>query len=494
MNIFLSYNWNNKTEADYIEKNLTSIGISIKRDLKDVKYKDDLREFMGQIRESDFAIILISVDYLKSPNCLYELSQLFKDKDFDRKILPIICDETKIYGIKDKVSIIKYWSDKCNETEELIKGLESTNSLSLLKELKIYKDIYSSIDEFIDNITKRLNVNFSDAVKNNFEDILGFIGYNHDSLQNEILRIRNIDNIQLKEIELEKLLRNYPNNKDIIFALGFFNLNEANNYLKAKDYFLEYIDINDKSYIAFNNLGLACHNLNEFELAEKYYNKGLNLNPNSFEIFHNLGNLEAKKKNYPKAREFYEKTIGLYPKDAETFYNIAKIYTDFEGDLELGKEYYKRAIELEPDFFMAYNNLASIYLREKNFDESIKILELGLAQNPNDYVTLYNLATLLTIHVKDYAKAKKYFRESIRLNNFYISAKLGLAKLLILNYGDIEEARELLLDAYKIEPSNEQILVHLSIVYNMLGEPENSNEFYNKACEINPKLKNKNYS
>lgn len=490
MDIFLSYNWNNKTEADYIEKNLSSIGISIKRDIKDIKYKDDLREFMHQIRESDFAIILISVDYLKSPNCLYELSQLFKDKDFDKKILPIICDDTKIYGIKEKVSIIKYWSDKCIETEELIEGLEATNSLNLLKELKIYKDIYSSIDEFIDNITKRLNVNFSDAVKNNFEDILEFIGYNRDSLQNEILRIRNIDNTQLKEIELEKLLRTNPNNKDIIFALGFFNLNEANNYLKAKNYFTEYIENNnDESYIAFNNLGLACHNLNEIESAEKYYYKGLDLNPNSFEIFHNLGNLEAKKKNYQKAREFYEKTIGLYPKDAETFYNIAKIYTDFEGKLDLGKQYYKRAIELEPDFFMAYNNLASIYLREQNFDEAIRILELGLEQNPNDYVTLYNLATLITIHLNDYAKAKKYFRESIRLNNFYISAKLGLAKLLILNYDDIEEAKELLLDAYKIEPSNEQILVHLSIVYNMLGELESSNEFYSKASEINPKLK-----
>lgn len=214
MNIFLSYNWNNKTEADYVEKNLSSIGISIRRDLKDIKYKDDLREFMRQIRDSDYAIILISTDYLKSPNCLYELSELFKDRDFDKKILPVICDKTKIYGIKDKVEIIKYWSDKCTETEEYIKELEPTNSLNLLKELKVYKDIYSSIDEFIDNITKRLNVKFSDAIKNNFEDILMFIGYNQDSLQNEIIRIRNIDNTQLKEIELEKLLRSYPNNKD----------------------------------------------------------------------------------------------------------------------------------------------------------------------------------------------------------------------------------------------------------------------------------------
>lgn len=490
MNIFISYNWNNKAEADLVEKNLSALGISIKRDINDLKYKDDLREFMQQIRETDFAIILVSIDYLNSPNCLYELSQLFKDKDYDKKILPLICDGTKIYGISDKIEVVKFWSEKCIETEKLIKEIDPVNALNLLKELKIYKDIYSSIDEFIDNITKRLNITFSDAVKNNFSDILNFIGLNNNPIQNEIIRIRSIENIQLKEIELEKLLRQYQNNKDIIFALGYINLNETKNYLKAKEYFKEYIEnYDEKSYVAFNNLGLACHNLNEIELAEQYYNKGLEINPNSFEIFHNLGNLEAKKKNYGKARELYEKTIGLYPNDAETFYNIAKIYTDFEGNLNLGKKHYIKAIELEPSFFMAYNNLASIYLREKKIPEAIKTLELGLEQNPNDYVTLYNLATLTVLHLNDFIKAKKYFRESIRLNNLYVSAKLGLAKLLLLHFEDAEEAKELLLDAYNIEPNNEAVLIHLSIVFNILGDITKSSEFEEKALKINASLK-----
>jgi tetratricopeptide (TPR) repeat protein len=489
MNIFLSYNWNNKPQADYIEKNLSSLGISIKRDINDLNYKDDLREFMTQIRESDFAIILVSVDYLKSPNCLFELTQLFKDKDYDKKILPIICDKTKIYGIGEKVSIIKYWSEKCTEIESQIQVLEPTNALNLLKELKLYKDIYSSIDEFIENITKRLNINFSDAVKNNFKDILDFIGFDHNPLQEEIIRIGGIDNLQLKELELEKLLRQYPNNKNVIFAIGYINLNEAKNYLKAKEYFKEYINYDDKSYIAYNNIGLACHNLDEIESSEEYYNKGLELNPDSFEIFHNLGNLEAKKKNYTKAREFYNKTIGLYPNDAETFYNIAKIYTDFEDNFNLGKKNYLKAIELEPDFFMAYNNLASIYLREKNFKEAIKTLELGLKYKSDDYVSLCNLATLTTLHLKDHTKAKRYYRESIRLNNLYVSPKLGLAKLMLLYFEDAEEARELLLDAYNLEPSNQDVLMHLSIVYNIIGDMTKSKEFEEKALEINPNLK-----
>jgi tetratricopeptide (TPR) repeat protein len=489
MNIFLSYNWNNKTEADYIEKNLSSIGISIKRDINNLNYKDDLREFMTQIRESDYAIILVSVDYLKSPNCLFELIQLFKDKDYDKKILPIIFDNTKIYSVSDKVSIIKYWSEKCIEIESQIKILEPTNALNLLKELKLYKDIYSSIDEFLENISKRLNINISDAVKNNFKDILDFIGFDHNPLKKEIIRIRSIDNIHLKELEFEKLLRQYPNNKDIIFAIGYINLIEAKNYLKAKEYFKEYIIYDNQSYIAFNNLGLAYQNLNEIELAEEYYNKGLEINPNGFEIFLNLGNLEAKKKNYTKARELYIKTIGLYPNDAETFYNIAKIYTDFEGNFVLGKVNYLKAIDLEPDFVMAYNNLASIYLREKNFEDAIKTLELGLKYNTDDSISLCNLATLTTLHSKDHTKAKRYFRESIRLNNLYLSPKLGLAKLLLLYFEDAEEAKELLLDAHKIEPNNQDVLIHLSIVYDLIGDKTKSKEFEEKVLKIYPDLK-----
>lgn len=82
-------------------------------------------------------------------------------------------------------------------------------------------------------------------------------------------------------------------------------------------------------------------------------------------------------------------------------------------------------------------------------------------------ISLCNLATLTTLHSKDHTKAKRYYRESIRLNNLYLSPKLGLAKLLLLYFEDAEEAKELLLDAHKIEPNNQDVLIHLSIVYDL---------------------------
>lgn len=45
---------------------------------------------MKKIREHDFAILLISHEYLISPNCMYEFLQVLKEKDFEKKILPVI--------------------------------------------------------------------------------------------------------------------------------------------------------------------------------------------------------------------------------------------------------------------------------------------------------------------------------------------------------------------------------------------------------------------
>ncbi|TLX73701.1 tetratricopeptide repeat protein [Labilibacter sediminis] len=482
MDIFLSYNWNNKLEADTIEKNLSSIGINIKRDINDIKYKDDLRSFMSQITETDYALILISNDYLKSPNCLFELTELSKDKNYERKFLPIIVDGASLYSIEDKMELIQYWETKCSEVENLIKTVSPTNAINLIHELKLYKNILASLDDFLQNITRRLNVKYSDSLKTNFKEVLEFIGYDLNSIQKQLLEIRNIEDSHLKELKLDNLGKEYPNNKDVLFTIGYVNLTEIKNYHKAKFSFKKYIDeFDSNSYLACNNLGLACQNLSEKDLADKYYKQGLLLNKNAYQILHNLGNLEASNGNYELAKEYFLRTIEIYPNDAETFYNLAKIYTDFLHDFNLGEKYYWKSIQLEPDFFMAYNNLASIYLRLQNFDRAIELLEQGLEQNPNDYVTHYNLGMLYFNYKKDHIKAKKLFRNSIRLNNNYISAKIGMAKLLILQAQDYHEAEDILLDAYKIEPENKDVLAHLSTVYNLLGDEKKSKEFESKV-------------
>ena len=54
-------------------KSLTKRGVPILGDRQDLKLGDDIKAFMRRIGDSDFLCISLSDDYLRSPNCMYEV-------------------------------------------------------------------------------------------------------------------------------------------------------------------------------------------------------------------------------------------------------------------------------------------------------------------------------------------------------------------------------------------------------------------------------------
>jgi hypothetical protein len=135
-------------------------------------YRQSVKSFMSSIRDCDYAIILISNDYLKSPNCLFELIELYKEKEFSEKFLPIINDDTKVYSLEAKSEIVKYWQEKVESTGTLINTLQPTKTISLIEELKHYETIYSEIDSLLSSITDFKNISFSKGTNTNFKDII----------------------------------------------------------------------------------------------------------------------------------------------------------------------------------------------------------------------------------------------------------------------------------------------------------------------------------
>lgn len=63
------------------------------RDIRDLRYKSSIKEFMKQIRKGDYSFIIISEDYLKSLNCMYEMGEFIKDESYKDRILPIVKKE-----------------------------------------------------------------------------------------------------------------------------------------------------------------------------------------------------------------------------------------------------------------------------------------------------------------------------------------------------------------------------------------------------------------
>jgi TIR domain len=170
--IFLSYCWANDKWADLVDEKLREFEeIEIKRDKREIDYSEDIEEFMNSIRKTDHVILLISDEYLKSVNCMYEVSQIIKDYDYVDKITPIIIENTSIYGVESRLKYAKYWKEKYNYLNEEIRKLNIEDNIYLIQELKKVKTICATIDEILSVLNRKQYYKLEEHLKNDFNDI-----------------------------------------------------------------------------------------------------------------------------------------------------------------------------------------------------------------------------------------------------------------------------------------------------------------------------------
>jgi formylglycine-generating enzyme required for sulfatase activity/predicted MPP superfamily phosphohydrolase len=115
--IFLSYSHKNIHLADFMESALKS-EFKIVRDKNDAAYKTDWREFMNKVRKTDYVLMIISDESLKSAGCMYELLQMLRDDDYKKRFLPVVINNAKINGTKDILDYVAYWHKKYEELDK----------------------------------------------------------------------------------------------------------------------------------------------------------------------------------------------------------------------------------------------------------------------------------------------------------------------------------------------------------------------------------------
>lgn len=80
VNMFVSYCQIDSVYADNIDLYFKNKDVSIRRDIRDISQWKSIREYMQTIRDMDYAILIVSDNYLKSFNCMYEVLELIKEK------------------------------------------------------------------------------------------------------------------------------------------------------------------------------------------------------------------------------------------------------------------------------------------------------------------------------------------------------------------------------------------------------------------------------
>ena len=97
-------------------------GIPFKLDKKDCPYTVNIKEFMNAIRAGKTVIVVLSRPYLRSKNCMYELSGIMENVNYKDRMLPVVVDDT----IRDDdfyVELVKHWKEKKDKQTEIVEKL-----------------------------------------------------------------------------------------------------------------------------------------------------------------------------------------------------------------------------------------------------------------------------------------------------------------------------------------------------------------------------------
>ncbi len=97
--IFLSYAWGGESEQiiNELDNAFRERGIVLIRDKRDLGFKGMITDFMKRIGKGSAVVTVISDKYLKSPYCMFELLEIYRNQNFGERIYPIVLEDAKIF-------------------------------------------------------------------------------------------------------------------------------------------------------------------------------------------------------------------------------------------------------------------------------------------------------------------------------------------------------------------------------------------------------------
>ena len=153
--VFISYSWKDgNTYADELETQLKDDFI-VKRDKSQLIANDDIDDFMAEIINCDNVVIVLTAEYVKSINCMYEMAYLSEQVDWASKSMVLVIDES-LYSLERKFEVLNYWSLRQNNINQQLKGAKIGATI-LAEEAKHINLICDKVESFLEKVSRRKN-------------------------------------------------------------------------------------------------------------------------------------------------------------------------------------------------------------------------------------------------------------------------------------------------------------------------------------------------
>ncbi len=170
--------------------------------------------------------------------------------------------------------------------------------------------------------------------------------------------------------------------------------------------------------------------------------------------------LTVKEKSSTRAERYYKKGVAFQR----------------QKDFDQAIEAYRQALSFNQDHKEARINLATIYIQKSRLKEAEKELIYLYALNPKDPKVLFNLGLLL-YKVGQYTSAKNKLKKLLQIDPFHLKAHLLLASI-YEERGEIDQAVELCMKAYRINSADVEVLYRLGRAWDLAHQKEKAATYY----------------
>ena len=220
--------------------------------------------------------------------------------------------------------------------------------------------------------------------------------------------------------EMEKGLKNFPNDFILNFVMGF-SQSQLGNHAEAKKYLEKATLLNPNDVNVLSVYAFTLNQLKEEDEALKYIKKSLSIDPNNAQL------------------------LGM----AGMIYDGKKMWTECDSS-------YQKAIRLDSTNVLLLNNYAySLAERGIKLDEALEMVSYSVEKEPENSSYLDTMGWVY-FRLGDLDKAEEFINKALEVDgaNAVILEHLGDVKF---KKGEKEKALELWNDAYALDKSNDKL-------------------------------------
>ena len=163
--------------------------------------------------------------------------------------------------------------------------------------------------------------------------------------------------------------------------------------------------------------------------AKQEANKALSLDSNNGEALSVLGTVAAYYDwDWDAAEQAFTRSKEVNPNDAE-MYNFLGDFYWIISDKKLAIEMESKAVELDPLLAVNYANLAMAYYMAKDYDNAIRISNIGLSMNLQSFIPAANWPPLVWSYLatKQFDKADEIVKKIPESDQLYLELSTAVA-------------------------------------------------------------------